>query len=157
MIDETVAENIARMQTPDFAAVVEAAKLVGLHETIAGLPQGYATVVSGGLLSGGQRQRLALARALYQKPKVLVLDEPTAFLDEAGEADVARILEQLKRHGTTVLVVTHRPALLKTMDKVLVLRDGMVAQFGPTAELTASLVPRPVRLVRAANDRGAGS
>ena len=153
LVEESVVENIARMQKPDLAAATEAAKIVGLHRTIVALPRGYETIVSGNVLSGGQRQRLALARALYGRPKLLLLDEPTAFLDDAGEAEVVRLLERLKREGTTVLVVTHRPALLKGMDKVLVLRDGMVAQFAPAAELMDQLMQRPVRVLRAANDQ----
>jgi ATP-binding cassette subfamily C protein len=153
LLEESVADNIARMQTQDVRAVIGAAKRAGLHRVIASLPAGYATKVVGNLLSGGQRQRLALARALYGEPKVLVLDEPSAFLDQAGEGDFLSLLRELRRDGITVLLATHRPTLLKTVDKVLILRDGVVAQFGPAAEIEDGLRKRPVRLVAAKPDR----
>ena len=157
LLDESVADNIARMQTQDLRAVIGAAKRAGLHQVIAGLRYGYATKVVGNLLSGGQRQRLALARALYREPRVLVLDEPSAFLDQAGEGDFASLLGELRRDGVTVLLATHRPTLLKTVDKVLLLRDGTVAQFGPAAEVEDDLRKRPFRLVPAQPDRVAAS
>ena len=153
LLDESVADNIARMQTRDLRAVIDAAKRAGLHQVIAALPSGYATKVVGNLLSGGQRQRLALARALYGGPKVLVLDEPSAFLDQEGEGDFVSLLSELRRDGVTALLATHRPALLKAVDKVLVLRDGVVAQFGPAAEIEDGLRKRPFRLVSAKPDR----
>ena len=118
-----------------------------MHRAIAGLPSGYSTKLAGNLLSGGQRQRLALARALFSQPKLLVLDEPTAFLDGYGEADFLALLAELRRDGVTVLLATHRPSLLSSVDKVLVLCDGAVAQFGPAAEIGAQLRKRPFRLV----------
>lgn len=157
LLDESVADNIARMRTQDLRAVLGAAKRAGLHGVIASLPAGYATKVVGNLLSGGQRQRLALARALYGEPKVLVLDEPSAFLDHAGEDDFLSLLAELRRDGVTVLLATHRPSLLKAVDKVLVLRDGVVAKFGPPAEIEDSLRKRPFRLVSANPDRVAAS
>ena len=147
LLEESVLDNIGRMQNPDFARVVAAAKRAGVHRAIAGLPSGYSTKLIGNLLSGGQRQRLALARALFSQPKLLVLDEPTAFLDGYGEADFLALLAELKRDGVTVLLATHRPSLLSSVDKVLVLRAGVVAQFGPAAEIGAQLRKRPFRLV----------
>ena len=155
LLDETVADNIARMGAVDMAAVLAAAKRAGVHRAIAGLPQGYATRISGGTLSSGQRQRVALARALYSRPGLLVLDEPSAFLDRTGEADVLTLLERLRAEGTTVLLVSHRPALLAGVDKLLVLTDGAVSQFGPRAEVLQSLSTPRVRLVRAASEQGA--
>ena len=143
LLQETIAENISQMQVPDLADVIFASKRAGVHRKISALPHGYATQLSGSLLSGGERQRLALARGLYHRPKLLLLDEPTAFLDDAGEADVLSLIEDLRREGVTVLVVTHRPALLKVVDKVLVLQAGMVHQFGPAAEVTGTLFHRP--------------
>ena len=147
LLDESVLDNIARMQHHDLSEVIAAAKRVGLHRTIAELPAGYSTKIVGNLLSGGQRQRLALARALYGGPKLLVLDEPTAFLDQVGEGEFLGVLTELRRDGITVLLATHRPSLLKAVDKVLVLRDGAVANFGPAAEIDAQLRKRPFRLV----------
>ena len=157
LLDESVADNIARMQHGDLGRVVEAAKRAGLHRVIAGLPAGYSTKIVGNLLSGGQRQRLALARALYGRPKLLVLDEPTAFLDQAGESHFVTLLAELRRDGVTVLLATHRPNLLKAVDTVLVLRDGAVAQFGPAAEVEEQLRKRPFRLVSNAPNRVAAS
>ncbi len=156
LLEESVADNIARMGAPDMDALVRAAKRAGLHRLIASLPQGYATRISGNLLSGGQRQRVALARALYGEPRLLLLDEPTAFLDAEGEAELLLLLASLRRDGVTVVLVTHRPALLQEVDKVLVLRDGVVAQFGPPAEVGSSVGPRAFRLVPANPGRAAG-
>ncbi len=155
LLDETVAENIARLRAPDFAAVLEASKRAGAHRAIAALPHGYATRIAGATLSSGQRQRVALARALYSKPVLLVLDEPSAFLDAGGEADLLALLARLRADGTTVLLATHRPALLATVDKLLVLHEGAVAHFGPRAEVLRALATPPVRLVRAAPKREA--
>ncbi len=149
LLDETVADNIARMGVPDMAAVLAAAKRAGVHRAIAALPQGYATRIAGGTLSSGQRQRVALARALYSRPGLLVLDEPSAFLDGAGEVEVLALLDRLRAEGTTVLLVSHRPALLARVDKLLVLTEGAVSQFGPRAEVLQSLSAPRVRLVRA--------
>lgn len=155
LLDETVADNIARMGAVDMAAVLSAAKRAGVHRAVAGLPQGYATRIAGGTLSSGQRQRVALARALYSRPGLVVLDEPSAFLDRAGEADVLVLLDRLRAEGTTVLLVSHRPALLAGVDKLLVLAEGAASQFGPRAEVLQSLSAPRVRLVRAAPDQGA--
>jgi len=157
LLDESVADNIARMRRHDLRLVIEAAKRAGLHRVIAELPAGYSTKVVGNLLSGGQRQRLALARALYGKPSLLVFDEPTAFLDQMGENDFLAVLAELRRGGVTVLLATHRPNLLKAVDKVLLLRDGAVAQFGPAAEVGEQLRKRPFRLVSNTSNRVAAS
>lgn len=157
LLDESVADNIARMQRHDLRRVIAAAKRAGLHQVIAKLHAGYSTKVVGNLLSGGQRQRLALARALYGGPKLLVLDEPTAFLDQAGEDHFIALLAELRRDGITVLLATHRPNLLKAVDKVLVLRDGAVGQFGPAAEIGDQLRKRPFRLVSNTSNRVAAS
>ncbi|KAA2211953.1 type I secretion system permease/ATPase [Teichococcus oryzae] len=129
----TVRENIARMGEADDEAVVEAAMLAHAHEVIQRLPQGYDTPIgdSGARLSGGQRQRIGLARAVYRNPKLIVLDEPNANLDQAGEAALAAALSEMKRRGATLLIVGHRPSTLAQADHVLVLRDGKVEVFGP--------------------------
>jgi len=105
------------------------------------LPKGYDTDVgdAGSTLSGGQRQRLALARALYGKPRVLVLDEPNANLDGEGEEALMRTIRDIRADSVTVIVITHRPSLLANIDKVLVMRDGQVEMFGPRAEVIAKV------------------
>lgn len=141
LFDGTLAENIARFGDVDLERVKAAAELVGLHATIDQLPQGYDTRIGeeGAVLSGGQRQRVALARAVYGDPALLVLDEPNANLDEAGDADLLRALQQLKARGATVVVISHRTAVLPAADKLLVLNEGTVAAFGPRDEVLAAL------------------
>jgi PrtD family type I secretion system ABC transporter len=149
----TVKDNIGRLTDADPADIVEAARLAGVHEMILRLPQGYETEIgSGGVhLSGGQRQRIGLARALFGRPCLLVLDEPNASLDQEGEGALLRALERVKRAGTTVIMVAHRPSILVHADKLLVLEDGMVTHFGPRNEVAARLVGvRAGQSVRAA-------
>jgi ABC-type protease/lipase transport system fused ATPase/permease subunit len=115
------------------------------------LPKGYDTEVgeSGAALSPGQRQRIALARALYGEPRLVVLDEPNANLDVEGDDALLRAMNDLKSAGVTVVVIAHRPSLLGSMDKLLVLKDGVAEMFGPRAEITAR-VTRGVAQVRGA-------
>jgi PrtD family type I secretion system ABC transporter len=133
----TVAENIARMGNVDPEAVVEAAKLVGLHEIILSWPKGYDTMLgdAGFSPSGGQRQRLAIARALYGNPRYVVLDEPNANLDEVGEQALIQAMRHLRERGATVIVTTHRPRLIGIVDYMLVLKDGRQVGFGPPKDL----------------------
>jgi PrtD family type I secretion system ABC transporter len=128
----TVHENIARMGAALDMHVVAAAKLARVHDLVQRLPEGYETVVGwGGVrLSGGQRQRVGLARAVFGSPYLVVLDEPNANLDQAGEAGLAEALKELKAKGVAVVVVGHRPSTLAQADKLLVLQDGRVAHFG---------------------------
>lgn len=136
----TVAENIARLGVVDSPAVVLAAQRAGVHELILSLPDGYDTVIDhmGVMLSPGQRQRIALARALYGDPKLLVLDEPNSNLDGAGELALAEALQAL--HGVvTTIVVTHRTALVQHMDKMLVLDAGRVMQYGTVHDVLQAL------------------
>jgi ABC-type protease/lipase transport system fused ATPase/permease subunit len=104
-------------------------------------PQGYDTRIgaTSGILTGGQRQRIGLARAVYGQPKLVVLDEPNSSLDEAGDLALLGALQSLKTAGTTVLVVSHRASVLPAIDKLLVLRDGQVAMFGPRDEVRQQL------------------
>lgn len=136
----SVAENIARLGTVDPDKVVEAAKLVGLHETILAWPQGYDTPLgdTGFSLSGGQRQRLAIARALYGDPKFVILDEPNANLDEVGEQALIQAIRHLKDRKATVIVTTHRPRLIGVVDYMLVLNSGRQVGFGPPKDLFES-------------------
>jgi len=142
MFRETVAANISRLTGGDDAEVIEAAQAAGIHEAIQQFPDGYATVIGqGGLtLSGGQRQRIALARALYGKPCLLVMDEPNSNLDSAGETALIGAIRSAKEAGTAVIVTTHKLNLLTVADKILVLVNGTVHQFGPKNQVLPLLV-----------------
>lgn len=141
LFDGTVAENIARFGDVDIERVRDAARQVGLLETLEQLPQGLDTGIGDGglVLSGGQRQRLALARAVYGDPQLIVLDEPNSSLDEAGEQQLMTLLRALRQRGATVVVVTHRTNLLGVADKMLVMADGQVVAFGPRDDVLAAL------------------
>lgn len=138
----TIGENIARFGVVDSAQIIAAARLAGVHELILQLPQGYDTLLleDGDGLSGGQKQRIGLARALYAEPSLIVLDEPNSNLDEAGEAALGEAIASLRESKRTVVVITHRPALLSATSKVLVLRGGQMHAFGPTSQVLAAQV-----------------
>ena len=150
LFDGTVFRNIARMAEAEPEAVYEAAKLAGCHDMILRLPNGYETEIgdSGQYLSGGQRQLIGLARAMFGRPKLVVLDEPNSNLDGDSEAALTAALERLKEQGTTVVLVSHRPTLVQGVDKVLLLKDGAMEMFGPRAEVLKRLMnpPRPAEL-----------
>jgi ABC-type protease/lipase transport system fused ATPase/permease subunit len=137
----TVAQNIARLGEADDAEVIRAAKRARVHELILHLPKGYETDITAGL-SPGQRQRIGLARALYGEPRLVVLDEPNANLDTEGEQALLRTLSVLKAEGVTVVLVAHRPSLIAGLDKLLVLREGVVDAFGPREEIMPKMVRR---------------
>lgn len=147
LFDGTVYANIARMADAEPEEVYAAARLAGCHEMILRLPNGYETQIGeGGLyLSGGQRQLIGLARAMFGRPRLVVLDEPNSNLDGDSEAALIRALERLKENGTTVVLVSHRPTLVQGVDKVLLLKDGAAEMFGPRAEVLKRLMapPRP--------------
>ena len=141
LFEGSVADNIARLGKIDSDKVVAAAKRANAHELILGLAQGYDTQVGpqGTRLSPGQRQRIALARALYGDPRLLVLDEPNSNLDGEGEAALAQALGAVRKQGITAIVVTHRPSLIAHVDKILVLAAGRVQQYGPAAQVLKAM------------------
>ena len=141
LFEGTISENIARFGELDAEKVVLAAKMSDVHELILRLPNGYDTVIgaTGGNLSGGQRQRIGLARALYGNPKLVVLDEPNSNLDEQGEIALAKALAQLKQAQVTVIIVTHRNSVLGSVDKLLMLDEGLLLAYGPRDEVLSQL------------------
>ena len=149
LFDGTVSENIARFGEIDPEQVVAAAQRAQVHEMILHLPKGYDTPIGdgGAVLSGGQRQRIGLARAMYGKPVLVVLDEPNSNLDDQGEAALVKAIAQLKADGATVLIITHRPSVLNSVDKILVLREGQVEVFGPREQVLAQFA-RPTAVAR---------
>ncbi|MBL8710526.1 MAG: type I secretion system permease/ATPase [Rhodospirillaceae bacterium] len=141
LLEGTIRDNIAHMAESDPADVVAAARRADVHETIGTLPHGYDTEIGeqGYALSGGQRQRIGLARALYGAPVFMVLDEPNANLDQTGEQALMNALGAAKADGTTIILITHRPSIVGVCDKLLVLRDGAMAQFGPRVDVLRSV------------------
>lgn len=141
LFEGSIADNIARFGKLDSATVIAAAQGAGLHEMILRFPKGYDTSIgeAGNLLSGGQRQRIGLARAIYGNPVLVVLDEPNANLDDAGEAALYQAIHRLKAQGSTVFLITHRPGAVSVADRILLLRDGQVQAEGPRDAVIAAL------------------
>jgi ATP-binding cassette subfamily C protein EexD len=141
LFEGTVSENISRFGELDSEAVIKACKAADVHEMILRFPDGYDTMIgpAGGTLSGGQRQRIGLARALYGDPALIVLDEPNANLDEAGETALTKAMTGLRHADVTVLVVTHRPNILAAMDNIMILNDGQIVAFDQRDKVLAQL------------------
>lgn len=135
LFEGTIAENIGRFGDINPEWVIEAAQRTGIHDMILRFPKGYDTQMgeAGGMLSGGQRQRVGLARAIYGNPALVVLDEPNANLDDVGEAALIKTVKELRAQGRTVFMVVHQRNLLSVADRVLVLNEGEIKQFGPIA------------------------
>jgi len=144
LFDGTIAENISRFASDaPVLDIIAAAKLAGVHEMIAALPDGYGCRIgdSGSRLSAGQRQRLGLARAVYGNPFLLILDEPNSNLDANGEQALARTITQMREQGSIVVVVAHRPNVLSVVNKILVINGGHQTQFGPRDEVLNQITP----------------
>ena len=141
LFEGTIAQNIARFGKLVPQKIIEAATCTGLHDMILRFPKGYETTMgeAGNALSAGQRQRIALARAVYGNPKLLVLDEPNANLDELGELALHKSVQALKARGATVVLISHRPGVLALADRVLVLRNGAVSHEGQRDEVLTAL------------------
>lgn len=141
IFEGTISENIARFTDFDPADVIAAAKVAGIHEMVLHMPDGYSTRVGpGGLgLSGGQMQRIGLARALYNDPAFIVLDEPNSNLDDAGEKALSHALHKIRERKATGIIVTHRMSALSLANKMLVMRDGKMSMFGSTKAVLEEL------------------
>ncbi len=141
LMDGTLAQNIARFEKPESSKVIAAASAAGIHDMILRFPKGYDTPAgeAGHLLSAGQRQRMALARALYGEPSLFVFDEPNSNLDELGEQALLQTILGLKAAHKTVVLITHRPAILAAADTVLALHQGRVQWQGPRDQVLAQL------------------
>lgn len=145
LFDGTVAENIARFGDIDSDQVILAARRAGMHEAILQMPKGYDTPLGAGgnALSGGQRQRIGIARALYGDPALIVLDEPNSNLDDHGERALIETIQGLNTMGKTTVLITHRLSALAVVARIMVLKDGMLAAFGPRDEVLEAMKGKP--------------
>lgn len=141
LFEGSISQNIARFGDVNPDKIVAAAKMADVHNLILQFPNGYDTIIgaNGGNLSGGQRQRIGLARALYGDPVIVVLDEPNSNLDEQGEYALGQAIQLLKQKKTTIIVITHRNNVLKNVDKLLILQDGLLSVYGPKDQVIAHL------------------
>ena len=147
----TVAENISRFEPEaDTAAVIAAAKIVGVHDLIVRLPSGYDTPIGeqGSALSAGQAQRVALARAFYRDPFLVVLDEPNSNLDSEGEEALTRAILSVRERKGIVVVVAHRPSAIAGVDRLLMMNMGRVQAVGPKDEVLSKVLQRPLAMPR---------
>ena len=147
LFDGTIAENIGRFGDVNPSWVIDAAQRTGIHEMILRFPKGYDTPMgeAGGMLSGGQRQRVGLARAIYGNPSLIVLDEPNANLDDVGEKALISTVKELREQGRTVFMVVHQRSVLSVADRVLVLNDGAIKQFGPIGVASSVASPQEIK------------
>ena len=156
LLDGTIRDNIARMRDADPRLVLEAARLADVHDMIGRLPLGYDTRLGDGgyLLSGGQRQRIGLARAIYGRPRLIVLDEPNANLDTDGERALIRAIEALRADGAIIVLIAHRPSIMQVADKIMVLQEGKISQFGPRSAIAGMIAPGEKSVAAVTNLRG---
>ncbi|WP_366525721.1 ATP-binding cassette domain-containing protein [Planktotalea sp.] len=158
LFTDTVAENIARMSTsPDEKTVFDAAKRANAHEMILALPEGYQTILHGSdsQLSGGQQQRLALARALYGDPVLLVLDEPNSALDSVGTAALNRTIREFRSSDRAVVIMTHRPAAISECDRIIVIEHGRIKASGPRDDVLQAMLQNAGDIQRTVSTGGA--
>ena len=150
----TIADNICRFSRLDSEKIIEAAKIAGIHDMILGLPEGYDTLIglSSGALSAGQRQRVGLARAIYNFPKLIILDEPNSNLDDQGERDLLSALRKMKESGSTIIVITHRTSILSVVDKLLLMKEGMVTNFGERDLVLKDISPQTSKVTKLPNN-----
>jgi ATP-binding cassette subfamily C protein PrsD len=145
LLSGTVAQNIGRFsESLDPETVIAAATAAGVHDLIVGLPQGYETQVGEGgtALSAGQAQRIALARALYGDPFLVVLDEPNSNLDAEGDEALSRAIMGVRTRGGIVVVIAHRPSAIASVELLLIMNHGRAQAFGPKEEVLSRLLPR---------------
>ncbi len=150
LFDGTIAENICRLEEePDSEAVIAAARAANVHDMILTMPDGYETRVGpdGGALSAGQRQRIALARALYRDPFLVVLDEPNSNLDAEGEAALTSAINAIRSREGIAVVIAHRPSALAAVDQVAMINGGQLTAFGPADEVLKKVLRQPIRAV----------
>jgi ATP-binding cassette subfamily C protein EexD len=140
LFEGSIADNISRFQEADPEEIIEAAKMAEVHDLILKLPNGYETKIGAGgaNLSGGQKQRIALARALFKKPKMIILDEPNSNLDDIGETALLKALIKLKGQST-IIIISHKTNILKIVDKLAVLKEGILSMYGPRNAVLESL------------------
>ena len=137
----TIAQNIARFGELESKAVLKAAENCGAHDTIVSLPEGYETKLGdfGSGLSEGQKRKVGLARAIYKNPSLVFLDEPGTGLDDTSMAGLFNLLALLKRENVTLAYTTHQPALAQLADRILLLIDGQIKMYGPSAQIMQAL------------------
>jgi ATP-binding cassette, subfamily C, bacterial len=150
LFEGTIAENISRLEPePESSAIVAAAKAANIHEMILGMSDGYETRVGpdGGALSAGQRQRVALVRAPYRDPFLVVLDESNSNLDADGEAALTGAIRGIRDRNGIVIVIAHRPSALAAVDRVAMISGGQLTAFGPTEDVLKQVLRQPLAAV----------
>lgn len=151
LMDGTVAENITRFGELDETKLAEALDLIGLQELVGKLPHGLDIQIGnqGAFLSGGQRQLIGLARAIYGRPRIVILDEPNANLDQVGEKHLQQMITKLKQQGTTFVIISHVQNIITVADYLLVMMQGQMLRYGKPADVMASLQASPAKAVQA--------